>query len=531
MKRLAQLYQRLDQTNRTSEKTEALRAYFEETPAQDAVWTLYFLSGRRIKRAVSYRILQEEAARRSDLPTWMLAECRQTVGDLAETIALLLPETEVQEPLSLNVLVERFLLPMPGSSDEQRRRLLNQAWDGLDAWQRFVFHKLISGSLRIGVAQRLLVRGFAAAVDVEPEVIAHRMTGRWEPTAETFRMLVEGDASLDALRPYPFCLATQQHGSPEALGEPNAYLAEWKWDGIRAQMIRRNGQTGLWSRGEEAIDGAFPELMDLGGQLPEGTVLDGEVLAWDFEQDRPMSFASLQKRLNRKEVPPTLFGPEIPVVFRAYDLLELDGVDLRGEPIVQRRRQLEEVVNGADDRLLGVSEVIGFETWEELGALREEARERGVEGVMLKRKDSAYQTGRRAGSWWKWKVAPHTVDAVLVAAQQGHGERAGVFSDYTFAVWDGEELVTLAKAYSGLTNEEIDKVSRWVRSHTTGRFGPVHAVDPEHVFELAFEGIQESSRHKAGLALRFPRILRWRTDKKPAEADRLETLRKMLDDA
>ncbi|MEQ9460116.1 MAG: ATP-dependent DNA ligase [Phycisphaeraceae bacterium] len=530
MIRLAELYQRLDRTTRTGEKLAALEVYFREAAAEDAIWALYFLSGRKIKRAVSYRLLQEAATERCGLPAWLVGECRGMVGDLSETISLLLDPPECADPPALHELVERYLLPLPASDDAMRKRLINEAWDRLDPWQRFVFHKLLGGSLRLGVAQRLVVRGFAAAVGAEPEVVAHRLTGAWEPTASTYRMIVEGDEALDALRPYPFCLATAHDGDPSVLGQPGELAAEWKWDGIRAQLLHRQGRVGLWSRGEESIERSFPELVDAGRLLPEGTVLDGELLAWDFENAKPLGFASLQKRLNRVDVRPTLFGPEVPVIFLAYDLLQWGGEDWRGRLFDERRRGLEQVVAGLETPVVELSELVSFGSWEELAELRGSSRERGVEGLMLKKRDSLYVSGRKAGSWWKWKVTPHTIDAVMVYAQRGHGERAGVFSDYTFAVWDdGGELVAVTKAYSGLTNQEIDEITRWVRKHSIGRRGPVHVVEPELVFEIAFEGIQTSSRHRGGVALRFPRMLRWRKDKKPGEADTLASLRRLLD--
>ncbi|WP_428386408.1 ATP-dependent DNA ligase [Mucisphaera sp.] len=533
MKRFAHLYQQLDRTTRTSEKLAALEAYFTEVPPEDAIWALHFLTGRRIKRALPYKLLQDEAATRSGYPPWLVSQCRQMVGDLSETISLLLPHTPNDtDPPSLHELVEDLLLPLPISYDQQKRKLLNAAWDRLDPWQRFVFHKLLSGALRVGVAERLVIRGFAAAVNAQPEDIAYRLTGHWDPTPETYRRIVEGDTQLDALRPYPFCLATPHEGTPETLGDPADFQAEWKWDGIRGQLIHRQNQVGLWSRGDAAIQQAFPELADAARQLPDGTVLDGEILAWDHDNHKPQSFNALQKRLNRIDVRPTLFGPEIPVVFRAYDLLEHEGQDLRPQPLTERRTKLEAIINddNINPSLLTLSPTIPFTDWSDLTTLREQSRDRAVEGLMLKRLDSPYGTGRKTGLWWKWKVAPHTVDAVMIYAQRGHGERAGVFSDYTFAVWDdNNELVPVTKAYSGLTNEEIDKVSRWVRKNTLDRRGPIHRVNPQHVFEIAFEGIQASARHRSGVALRFPRMLRWRTDKQPEDADRLATLKKLLD--
>jgi DNA ligase-1 len=432
-------------------------------------------------------------------------------------------------------------------SEDEQRTVVRHTWRELTARQRFLYHKMILGELRVGVAHKLVVRALAEVAGVEPGVMAHRMSGRWMPTADAFLRLMRGDeGQTDPARPYPFYLAYPLERSLDDLGLPSDWQAEWKWDGIRAQLIHRgvqpvvargssdsirNPQSEIrnvlvWSRGEELITEGFPEIADVARQLPAGTVLDGEILAW--EDDRPLPFALLQRRINRKREEPRLWD-EVPVIFMAYDLLEHEGQDVRSLPLSERRAMLERVgASFGPSRHFRISPVIAFTTWEDLRAHHEQARELGSEGIMLKRLSSPYGVDRQRGDWWKWKVDPYTIDAVLIYAQLGNGKRANLFTDYTFGLWSNGELVPVAKAYSGLTDEEIRQVDSFVRRHTLDRHGPLRVVKPELVFELAFENIQVSTRHKSGLAVRFPRMARWRQDKKPEEADTLETLRTLL---
>lgn len=534
MKRFADLYRRIDQTTRTGEKVAALEDYFRTAPPADAAWAIYFLSGRRLKRAVTQTQLRQTAAAVAGYPLWLIDECYDAVGDLAETLALVLPPPRNPRDLPLHELAERYLLPLPAMGDADRRAALRAVWDELEEWPTFVFHKLLGGAFRVGVSAALVTRAMAHAAGVEPAVMAHRLTGAWSPTADDFARLLSGESRDDPAKPFPFLLAypvEDAAGWPDlaaALGDSRNWQAEWKWDGIRCQLIRRAGEVVLWSRGESLITSTFPEIADAAAALPDGTVLDGEVLAW--EGDAVLLFAELQRRLGRKEVQPTLFQPLAAVVFMAYDLLERRGVDIRGEPLRDRRAALEILINPHDGggRVLRLSPIVTAESWDELRARQESARKVGAEGLMLKRLDAGYGVGRRKGVWWKWKVEPYTIDAVMLYAQPGHGERASLFSDYTFGVWRGAELVPIAKAYSGLSDPELREVDRWVRGHTVSRHGPVRGVEPGQVFELAFEGLRRSDRHRSGVALRFPRIARWRTDKTAAEADTLEHVERLL---
>jgi DNA ligase-1 len=528
MQRFAELYEELDRTTRTSEKRDALERYFRNVPPEDAIWAIYLLGERKRTRGVSRTRLREWAAGVAGLPQWLVDECREEVGDTSELIALLVPDpAEPTNPPLHRVMRER-VSPLAAATDADQREIVSRAWSELGPRERYLYQKLMSGAFRVGVARNLVVQALARVAAVEPGVMAHRMMGEWRPTAEHYqRLIAPTDESDDLSRPYPFCLAEPLlKETREQIAEIGDWQIEWKWDGMRAQVIRRGRVSIIWSRGEELLTRGFWEIRMLADRLPDGTVLDGEILAW--EGGRPLPFAELQKRMLRKVDQPRLFS-EIPVVFMAYDLLESDGIDLRSKALRERRERLEAVADRySDSDVLELSPVLSAQSWEELAQLRELARNRGVEGLMLKRFDSTYEVGRHRGAWWKWKAAPYEVDAVLIGAQLGTGKRAGLFTDYTFAVWKGDALVPVAKAYSGLSNAEIKEVDEFVREHTVGRHGPVRMVEPALVFQLGFEGIARSPRHKSGIAMRFPRILRWRRDKRPDQADQLEALERML---
>jgi DNA ligase 1 len=527
VKAFARLFAAIDQTTATNEKVAALVEYFRHAPPGDAAWAVHFLSGRRPKRLVGSRKLTSWASEESGLPGWLFEESYQSVGDLAETITLILPESGASSELPLARWVEDRLLAMRGEDDDVQRDVMVRSWRELDRTERFVWNKLITGSFRVGASHRLVIRALSEVSGVDQGVIAHRLMGAWEPTAEFFQRLIAPDTrDADVSRPYPFFLAYPLEAEPSMLGDIGDWSAEWKWDGIRAQLIRRAGKTFLWSRGEELLAGRFPEVEEIGGLLPEGTVIDGELLPW--LDGTPLPFAQLQRRIGRKNLNRKILD-EVPAALVAYDLLEERGEDLRALPLLERRHRLASLVTSvpSSGRLI-LSPDVPVTGWEAVSEARRRARTVGAEGIMLKRRSSAYGVGRRRGDWWKWKVDPHTIDAVLIYAQAGSGRRAGLFTDYTFGVWEGDHLVPLAKAYSGLTDEEMRKVDQFIRRNTLEKFGPVRTVKPELVFELHFEGIQASSRHKSGIAVRFPRMARWRTDKKAEEADTIETVRALL---
>ena len=526
MKAFAELYRRLDETTSTNRKIEAMADYFQHTPAADAIWAVRFLIGRKPRQAVPTRQLMAWAGERAAVPDWLFEASYDVVGDLAETITLLLPPPAAASGRPLNEWIRQDLLPLRGMGSEDRRRGVWDAWDRMNESQRFVWNKLITGGFRVGVSKRLVVRALALISGVEAAVITHRLMGEWEPTAETFHRLLASDTSdADISRPYPIFLAYPLEKAPADLGVLTDWQVEWKWDGIRGQVIRRQGQVFIWSRGEELVTEKYPELAEAASHLPDGTVLDGEILPW--RDDRPLPFGELQRRIGRKTVGKKL-RQEVPVAFLAYDLLERDGRDQRHLALAQRRTFLLDILNALTGSPLIAASLVEAASWEALKTRHAESRRRGVEGFILKRRASRYGVGRRRGDWWKWKVDPFTVDAVLIYAQRGHGRRAGLYTDYTFAVRQGEQLVPFAKAYSGLSDVEIREVDRFIQQNTRERFGPVRAVRPELVFEIAFEGIRASTRHKSGVAVRFPRILRWRRDKPIEDADTLETLQALL---
>jgi DNA ligase-1 len=566
MKRFAALYKALDTSTGTLDKVDALARYFDEAPPADAAWAIAMLSGRRPKRLIKAGELHGAIAELTGLPDWLVEHSYAHVGDFAETLALL-AET-VEQPDADHVaphdgvgggaaapadseraaasaeaataasgtnhlpaladFVENELRTLPNLDEGQRRERILLWWTRADRDTRFLVNKLITGAFRVGVSQRLVTQGLAKSTGLPVELLAERLAGEWQPDAAFHAQLTApADASVDlgsSQRPYPFFLASPLETEPATLGAVNEWLAEWKWDGIRAQLIRRGDALAVWSRGEGRLDGRFPEVESVASTLVAGTVLDGEILAW--RDDAPLPFTALQKRIGRLK-PGAKSLAEQPVAFVCYDLLELGGDDLREKPLAQRRTLLERVIAGIDHPAIRVSPIVQAESWDALATLRETSRERGVEGLMLKRLDSPYRAGRKRGDWWKWKVDPYTLDCVLVYAQPGSGRRATLYTDYTFAVWDGDALVPVAKAYSGLTDAEIAELDRWIRSHTRERFGPVRSLEPVQVFELGFEAIHVSSRHKSGVAVRFPRILRWRRDKPAAEAETLDDLKRM----
>jgi len=521
MKAFAELYGAIDSTTSTNAKTEALVDYFASAQPKDASWAMWVLTGHKPRQAVPTRRLHEWAAQAAGIPLWLFEESYDAVGDLAEVIALVLPPPEgatLDEPL--HAWIEERILPLRALPEAEQKARLLECWAILTPQERFVFNKLITGSLRVGVSELLVVRALEKVSGVDAKVIAHRLMGDWSPTEQMWQSVVEkGETTLDRANPYPFFLAHPLEAAPETLGPREEWIAEWKWDGIRAQLIRRGEVIALWSRGDEAIAGQFPEIMADAHKLPD-CVIDGEILAW--KDGRVMPFAALQKRLGRKN-PGKKVMTDSPVIFLAFDLLEVDGEDWRARPLHERRARLSDIIHAIPGgSVFDTSSQVRAPSWDTLAIARAKSREMGTEGVMLKRRDSPYGVGRPRGDWWKWKIEPYTLDAVLIYAQKGHGKRASLYTDYTFGLWKGEELVPFAKAYSGLTDEEIREVDNFIRRNTLERFGPVRTVKPELVFELGFEGLQRSNRHKSGIAVRFPRMLRMRKDKPISEANTVE---------
>ncbi|WP_158966606.1 ATP-dependent DNA ligase [Chachezhania sediminis] len=527
MKHFAALYTAIDGTTRTNPKVEALAHYLSTAPEPDRLWTVALFSGRRPKRAATTTELRRWAGEIAGLPDWLVEDSYAVVGDLAETLALLLPDSEDgTDGGTLSDWLTR-LAALAGQPEDIRRAAVAEAWSHLGGTERFLFNKLITGGFRVGISRKLMTRALARATGQEEAEIALRLMGDWTPATTTWdQLILSNDMDADTARPYPFCLAHGLDMAPQDLGPPDDWHAEWKWDGIRGQLIVRSRQHHLWSRGEELMTDRFPEFAVTSDFLPDGTVIDGEVLAW--ADNAPLPFADLQKRIGRKTVPKKLLA-EAPAMLLAYDLLEDGGQDIRALPFAGRRARLERLTVALPDTVpIRLSPALPFTDWKTLADTRATARDQRAEGLMLKRADSAYATGRKRGDWWKWKLDPLSIDAVMIYAQAGHGRRANLYTDFTFAVRDGEALVPFTKAYSGLTDEEFGQITQWVRQNTLQRFGPVRQVTPTHVFEIAFEGIQASPRHKSGIALRFPRMARWRHDKTVADAGTLDELKALL---
>ncbi|MCW7541533.1 ATP-dependent DNA ligase [Aquabacterium sp. A7-Y] len=560
MEAFARLYTELDATTGTLEKVAALKRYFEQAAPADAAWGVYFLAGGRPRQVIATRQLRALACEAAGIEDWLFEESYQAVGDLAETIAHVLPPPRAETRVGLAEWVEQRLLPLRGMEPAEQTLRIRSYWDELDWAGRFLLAKLIGGGFRVGVSRLLVTRALAEFAGLDPKRVAQRMMGftsmvaegSARPDAERYLALLsheDGVGEADAGQPYPFFLAHQVDLAleqfPARLGPATDWLVEWKYDGIRGQLVKRAGQVWLWSRGEELVTDRFPEVVALAEALPDGTVLDGEILVW--KDDRPAPFALLQQRIGRKTLTKKVLA-EAPVSFIAYDVLEWQGQDQRGLPQWQRRRLLESL-------RMPLSPVVQASDWPELAALREQSRARGVEGFMLKHREAGYGVGRTKaeGTWWKWKIDPMSVDAVLIYAQRGHGRRASLYTDYTFAVWNRApadaaearqvveaigrreppeagrlQLVPFAKAYSGLTDEEFRRIDAVIRRTTLEKFGPVRSLKPTLVFELGFEGINRSSRHKSGIAVRFPRMLRIRDDKPLHEADTLQSLEALL---
>lgn len=525
MKTFATLINALDSTNKTTQKLEAIRTFIQTADAKDKLWFLALFTGKRPKRMVNTTLLKKWVLEVTQLPEWLFIESYSSVGDLGETIALLLPPSVEHKEQSLTEWMEA-ISSLKDASEDEKRTFVVDSWLHLDNTERFIFNKLIGGSFRIGVSAKTLINAFAQEFELEPAAITHSLMGGWEMDSVDFEGLVQGKyTEVHKSKPYPFCLAHALDKSFEEIEPIENWQLEYKWDGIRAQIIKRSGELFIWSRGEELITHQFPEIVTALVSWENDFVLDGELLV--YFNDTVQNFSELQKRLNRKTLPKKMLD-ELPVVLFAYDLLELNQTDLRELPLKNRRKELENLIKPHKSSIIHISEVVTPGDWNEAAEIREQSRNNLSEGLMLKHLASVYHTGRKRGDWWKWKIDPLTIDAVLIYAQKGSGRRSGHYTDYTFAVRNGDALVTIAKAYSGLTDKEIQEVSKFVNKNAIEKFGPVRTVKPELVFEIAFEGIGYSSRHKSGVALRFPRIKRWRKDKTVADIDTLENVKLLI---
>ena len=535
----AALVIQISSSTKTNDKLESLAEYFTLADDKDKVWVIAIFSGRRPRRIVSSTLLAEWCTALANIPSWLFLESYSTVGDLGETIALLLPDSAVKKNKgeSLSYYLEKFI-EIEKQDESVRKKFIIDSWQQMDHAERFVFNKLITGSFRIGVSQKMMVNALSKVIDLSSSVIAHRISGNWDPSTTLFSNLLSSEVvDVDHSKPYPFYLAYALEDEPETLGVPNEWQAEWKWDGIRGQLIKRNNELFVWSRGEELMTEKFPEYTILKDVLPDGIVLDGEIIPFKSSQvsptggdlegaGKPLPFAVLQTRIGRKNITKKQLT-EAPISFFAYDLLEFNYEDWREKTLLERREQLERIIP-QDHAAIHLSEVIPFKEWNELSDIRKTSREMNSEGIMLKRKNSIYQVGRKRGDWWKWKIDALTIDCVMIYAQKGAGRRSNLYTAYTFAVKDGDQLIPFTRAYSGLTDKEFAQVDNFVKRNSLEKFGPVRTVKPELIFEIAFEGIAASNRHKSGVALRFPRMSRWRKDKKVDEINTLDDLKAML---
>lgn len=525
MKDFAQLINALDSTNKTTAKVEAMVSYLNTADANDKLWFLALFTGKRPKRPVNTNLLKQWALEITLLPEWLFIESYAAVGDLGETLSLILPnaENQIDKPLT-QWMTE--LTALKDQTDDEKKKYVLESWNGLNHVERFIFNKLIGGSFRIGVSKKLLINALSKYSGIETNILMHSIMGKWKIEDKNFDDLILGThINPDASKPYPFCLAYPLEKEIQELGDRKNWQAEFKWDGIRGQFIKRNEEIFIWSRGEELVTEQFPEIVSALKEVEGNFVIDGEILV--VKNDRVLNFNELQKRLNRKTIPKKMLE-ELPCHIFVYDILELEFEDLRERSLSERRLLLESLLVDAPLKNIKISEIITTGTWEELAQIRENSRDNNSEGLMLKETNSRYHAGRKKGDWWKWKVSPLTIDAVLIYAQKGSGRRSSYYTDYTFAVKNDDKLVTIAKAYSGLTDKEIMEVSKFVNKNAIEKFGPVRTVKPELVFEIAFEGIGFSSRHKSGVALRFPRIVRWRRDKTADQIDDLEEIKKLI---
>ncbi len=541
MKAFTELYDELDSTTSTNEKISALKKYFAKVDANDAMWAVLILTSRISKRVLTSRALRESFLKLTGYEEWLFDESYSQVGDTAETISLLLSTLEISRPESIasDASLEKPLhewlevaIPELGQlkDEDLRAQKLLSYWQALTSLEVFLLNKLMTGSLRVGVSEKLVVRALAEVFEIETDQVSHRLTGANEPGAENFHRLVSKEKTkVLPSQPYPFCLAYAWNERSEKSWQPDQWCIEWKYDGIRSQVIRRTGAVWIWSRGEDDISSSFPDIAELFAKMPDGTVVDGEIVI--IRDGKIQSFQDLLKRLGRKKVS-ALTLKNYPAAFIAYDCLEANSIDLRNEPLVKRRQSLSQIMTPLLSEKMRLSPALAAGNLTEIETLREASRDQDAEGLMIKHWQSPYSVGRKTGHWWKHKVDPLTLDAVLIYAQAGTGRRANLYTDYTFALWSDEKvLVPFAKAYSGLDQTEIDELDSWIRRHTKEKFGPVRSLEPYHVFEIGFEGIAASSRHKSGIAVRFPRILRWRRDKKFSEADQLSTAFKLLEPA
>ena len=539
LNKFSKLFEDLDSNNSSNKKVNSLTKYFKLNNNLNNILTIYLLIGKKNKRFISGKSLREYYANIYKIPKWLIDECYSKVGDSAEVISLLLQdkllEKNIKDDISLNELINE-ILPKLKKLDENKKKLyIKSLWEKISKDNQLIFNKILSGTFRIGVSKGLVVKAISNMTGVDESIILHRLMGELEPIEETYMFLINQKLEQKELdyKPYPFQLANTFDERIKETISVDKYQFESKWDGIRSQIIKRSNNISIWTRGEELVNKTFPELIKIISHFKNDFVLDGEILIWDENKNRPKNFSLLQKRLGRKS-PSLKIQKDLPVVFMAYDILEINGKDIRSKILSERRNILEKSFSNLiseDKSIIGkikITKLHQISNWIDLEEVKNSARKSNTEGLVIKDKQSEYVPGRKKGNWWKYKIDPMQLDGVLIYARPGSGKRADLYTDYSFGIWEDNKLVKFANAYSGLNNEEIRELDKWIRRNTLEKFGPVRSVKPELVFEISFDNIQISKRHKSGIALRFPRITKWRRDKNIMEADNLENALKMI---
>ena len=539
LNKFSKLFEDLDSNNSSNKKVNFLTKYFKLNNNLNNILTIYLLIGKKNKRFISGKSLREYYANIYKIPKWLIDECYSKVGDSAEVIALLLQdkilEKNIKDDISLNELINE-ILPKLKKLDENKKKLyIKSLWEKISKDNQLIFNKILSGTFRIGVSKGLVVKAISNMTGVDESIILHRLMGELEPIEETYMFLINQKLEQKELdyKPYPFQLANTFDERIKETISVDKYQFEPKWDGIRSQIIKRSNNISIWTRGEELVNKTFPELIKIISHFKNDFVLDGEILIWDENKNRPKNFSLLQKRLGRKS-PSLKIQKDLPVVFMAYDILEINGKDIRSKILSERRNILEKSFSNLiseDKSIIGkikITKLHQISNWIDLEEVKNSARKSNTEGLVIKDKQSEYVPGRKKGNWWKYKIDPMQLDGILIYARPGSGKRADLYTDYSFGIWEDNKLVKFANAYSGLNNEEIRELDKWIRRNTLEKFGPVRSVKPELVFEISFDNIQISKRHKSGIALRFPRITKWRRDKNIMEADNLENALKMI---
>jgi len=539
LNKFSKLFEDLDSNNSSNKKVNSLTKYFKLNNNLNNILTIYLLIGKKNKRFISGKSLREYYANIYKIPKWLIDECYSKVGDSAEVIALLLQdkilEKNIKDDISLNELINE-ILPKLKKLDENKKKLyIKSLWEKISKDNQLIFNKILTGTFRIGVSKGLVVKAISNMTGVDESIILHRLMGELEPIEETYMFLINQKLEQKELdyKPYPFQLANTFDERIKETISVDKYQFESKWDGIRSQIIKRSNNISIWTRGEELVNKTFPELIKIISHFKNDFVLDGEILIWDENKNRPKNFSLLQKRLGRKS-PSLKIQKDLPVVFMAYDILEINGKDIRSKILSERRNILEKSFSNLiseDKSIIGkikITKLHQISNWIDLEEVKNSARKSNTEGLVIKDKQSEYVPGRKKGNWWKYKIDPMQLDGILIYARPGSGKRADLYTDYSFGIWEDNKLVKFANAYSGLNNEEIRELDKWIRRNTLEKFGPVRSVKPELVFEISFDNIQISKRHKSGIALRFPRITKWRRDKNIMEADNLENALKMI---